>query len=894
MNIAVLSTDPLSNDLLEQLEAWGHKQRLFSQPSELFDWTNKHPELEMVLLHGAAWELESIVAQLRRFPYYLYLMWLYEGFGEQRDRLFLSGLDEALSCQLEPEDLRSRLISLQRFFDHHSTRLDHPEESQPRQNPQTLNLEAGLEYTGGDRDFYRSLLEVLVETAEQQVDQLDQGSLDLWIDLSQNAATLGAEHLAIWVEDFFAVKRLRVGPNSRGLNRLKERYHWVCVGLRQGLDSLRANGYFGGKQPDEELGPIRGMKVLLVEDMKHNRLLLRHMFSRLESEVVEAVNGQEGVDAYIAGSFDLVVMDMNMPVKDGFTATEEIRQFEREKGRQPCPILALTALAMRGDREKCLAAGCDAYLPKPVETAALFRQLLDMYRQAGRIGGENKAALPVDTKHLLKVAVYTQNQIYRFVLEVILGGFGLECSFLSVADELLAAVEERAFDLVLMDQERNLKLAFLIRDQYPAQPLTLIGNPDDRRASSLDRLDYVVRYPFEREQLRYIIEFHNTNLQQKQRFDELIEDFNSLKTVKGQLSIEETTDRSGGQLAVWQKAFRKIGGDLVLSQSFNLHGRFGLMLADVSGHDVKSGYTASWFAGLVKGVWRKYPNPYNLLTYLNGLFDPETSEEDRRYVCALVLMWDPMEGKLYWANAGIPGGLLVRGDGRRIELNWKGMPLGMFPDMAVFDQGERNLEPGDHLILATDGILENVPGDQIGRLALNGSKPKDLLDSVVDFVVRSTEVHDDLTLAVFGPQPVRLAEGGYRSRMLGNMEATYDEVGRIKAYLDRHSELDFDWPLTSVAIKEALMNAVEHGNRGVEDRAVWVDVWLEAQTRLVVQISDEGPGFDLHAERQRLETEGQLRIQGRGIQLMEHIAKEISYTGASVRMVFEAVTKPVE
>jgi len=455
--------------------------------------------------------------------------------------------------------------------------------------------------------------------------------------------------------------------------------------------------------------------------------------------------------------------------------------------------------------------------------------------------------------------------------------------------ELVKAVEAGTYSLVLVDQEQGLELAFLIRDQYPTQALTLVNHQDSWRNTALDRLDHVIQYPFDPVQVQGIIEFHQSREKQKKRFDEILEDFNSLKAYKGQVNIQENVAQGEGQLAVWQKAFRKIGGDLVLSQRFNLHGRFGLILADVSGHDIQSAYTASWFAGLVKGSWGRHQSPLELLVYLNGLFDADKLEEDKRYVCALALLWDPMEKRLSWANAGIPSGLMVRADGLREPLNWRGIPIGMFPELQMFDHGELVLETGDFLLVATDGILELVPRELIGQLSLSSPQPQERLDQVVDFVVRSSEVTDDLTLAVFEPKLPKLAPGSYRNKLHSNLPSVYAEVKSIRAYLDgAYPELELDWAMVSLAIKEALLNAVEHGNKKKEQLPVWVDAWVVGN-RLWVLVSDQGPGFDLSSEKHRLEQEGILRIQGRGIQLMEAIAQEISFWGGSVKMSFGEV-----
>ena len=118
-------------------------------------------------------------------------------------------------------------------------------------------------------------------------------------------------------------------------------------------------------------GATGGVRVLLVEDDPLNRYLAERFLAQCGCEVVVAENGREAVDQVGRGAFAMVFMDCLMPVLDGYQATREIRAAEGE-GRR-LPIVALTANAMSGDREKCLAAGMDDFVSKPVKRADLQR-----------------------------------------------------------------------------------------------------------------------------------------------------------------------------------------------------------------------------------------------------------------------------------------------------------------------------------------------------------------------------------------------------------------------------------------------------------------------------------------------------------------------------------------
>jgi CheY-like chemotaxis protein len=105
------------------------------------------------------------------------------------------------------------------------------------------------------------------------------------------------------------------------------------------------------------------------------------MLQKLGHSVVVAGNGREALDALERGGFDAVLMDMQMPEMDGLQATVAIRAREMTQAIDRVPIIALTANAMKGDREKCLMAGMDAYLSKPIKSAEL-KDALDIYARA--------------------------------------------------------------------------------------------------------------------------------------------------------------------------------------------------------------------------------------------------------------------------------------------------------------------------------------------------------------------------------------------------------------------------------------------------------------------------------------------------------------------------------
>jgi PAS domain S-box-containing protein len=177
------------------------------------------------------------------------------------------------------------------------------------------------------------------------------------LGLTISARLVALMHGRIWVES-------EPGAGST--------FHFTVHVGAAGDDSLSGKGEAHIRSDREDAEHLR---ILLAEDNAVNRLLAIRLLERSGHHVQVATNGREAVSLWESQSFDVILMDVQMPDLDGFEATAMIRRAEQSSGSPRMPIIAMTAHALTGDRERCLEAGMDGYVSKPIEPAVLFAEL---------------------------------------------------------------------------------------------------------------------------------------------------------------------------------------------------------------------------------------------------------------------------------------------------------------------------------------------------------------------------------------------------------------------------------------------------------------------------------------------------------------------------------------
>ncbi len=214
-------------------------------------------------------------------------------------------------------------------------------------------------------------------------------------------------------------------------------------------------------------------KILVVDDGEANRQLIRLFLMRAGCVILEAENGQEAIDTVLAQRVDMVLMDMQMPILDGYQATSKLRHLGFKK-----PILALTANAMQGDKQKCLEVGCSAFLSKPIDMDKLFEivaKALDANNFETILEKQTENA---DDSDLLKPQSIIRNKTFGFqeVLKVGMGAMSMsheseDCDGLrEICDELYEAAvifgrEKTANELLLLIDSLKQKDVSVIDEQ---------------------------------------------------------------------------------------------------------------------------------------------------------------------------------------------------------------------------------------------------------------------------------------------------------------------------------------------------------------------------------------------------------------------------------------------
>ncbi|APZ93622.1 response regulator [Fuerstiella marisgermanici] len=194
--------------------------------------------------------------------------------------------------------------------------------------------------------------------------------IELLQQLEQSTESVGASILMLSPADKHLFRRRSDGLRVGAFVEKPVSQSSLLNGIREAIGDVAVV-----RSPDQAIvAAPRSLNVLVAEDIPANQKVVSAILKKRGHDVTIAHNGREAIDLRKRVDFDVVLMDVQMPVLDGLQATKTIRELERGTGKQ-IPIIAMTAHAMRGDREACLAAGMNAYVPKPLDADLLLRTL---------------------------------------------------------------------------------------------------------------------------------------------------------------------------------------------------------------------------------------------------------------------------------------------------------------------------------------------------------------------------------------------------------------------------------------------------------------------------------------------------------------------------------------
>jgi len=197
-------------------------------------------------------------------------------------------------------------------------------------------------------------------------------------------------------------------------------------------------------QPLDNTFPESHLKILVAEDTPFNQKFVARLFERWHLNSVIVENGREAVDILLEQPFDMVLMDVQMPEMDGFEATRLIRQREAEHHQPPIPIIAMTAYAMKGDMERCLASGMDGYVSKPISAERLKAEIIK-FSPADLIRTETVDTAPAPVGPPVGISFETEKLLQAFDddMEFLEEAIGMFCEdyppMIAAIDQALSA-----------------------------------------------------------------------------------------------------------------------------------------------------------------------------------------------------------------------------------------------------------------------------------------------------------------------------------------------------------------------------------------------------------------------------------------------------------------------
>ncbi|ETR74069.1 MAG: hypothetical protein OMM_00477 [Candidatus Magnetoglobus multicellularis str. Araruama] len=634
--------------------------------------------------------------------------------------------------------------------------------------------------------------------------------------------------------------------------------------------------------------------ILIVDDNPFNREMLGDILKTNKCRVDKANNGKEALEKISSNTYNIIIMDMLMPGLDGFETTKQIRKM----GLQT-PVIAHTSMSMKKDRRRCMEAGCDEFLPKPINTGNLL-SLIKKYSQEGPHSDTQKSSSqqlqhPDDpTFNGLRVLLIEEDQFVRQKCIDVLHRMGFTVSFVPNGNDALNRLETQArqIDLIISNMFTSgidgLGVLNTTKREYPHIQVFIYADK------------------FDPETLQLMLQLGADGIIPQSDFENSIGKIvhaaisQTIHSRKSQAQTAFQVRQSQARLTQFgcskpcrfiDMAFSTLhdaGGDMAQCRLFNSSGRCGVVMADVSGHDILSSYISAVFLGILSSVWNANQAPLSLLRIINT--ELLKMEEVNYHVCTTVMLWDQKKSHLEIATAGNPGPLLVNKTNDQLtfdQFEGGGICLGLLDRDDLYTYQNLNLTHDSQLFLFSDGMsaskLQSTIGKNKKRFLSKDSSKSNICRSLLDAYMDTWSQDDDMILLCLQSTQDKKDNGLHYS-----FHSDYDEVDKACKWIteqitQKYPEMDMD--MIMLSIREALLNAVEHGNNYNYDALVDVTLFFDSN-RIRLDITDQGTGFSLNEKLLDSNNESGFQIGKRGLKIIHAFSDKIEVDSGTTRLFF--------
>ena len=514
-----------------------------------------------------------------------------------------------------------------------------------------------------------------------------------------------------------------------------------------------------------------------MEDNDDNVYVVKSRLTRAGFTVLIATDGEQGVAMAADERPDLILMDLSLPVLDGW---EAVRRIKAAPQSMHIPVIALTAHAMPGDREKAMAAGCDDFDTKPVDLKRLLEKIRALMPIVRSVNAAHVALLVVD-----------DNEDNRYTLTRRLRREGY-ANLLTANDgkQALEVLRSQHVDLVLLDIAMPELNGYQVLEQLKHDsalrdiPVIMISAVDELdsvvRCIELGAEDYLAK-PFNPTLLRARV---GASLEKKRLRDEVRESLQRLEREMDaarrlQLGMlprrfPEWSPERPVRLHAFMEPAREVGGDLY-DFFFPCEGVFCFLVGDVSGKGAPAALFMARTRSLVRlaaELCQRFARDHCTPASIAQIVNQELCQDnvDRMFVTLFLGFLDTARGTVAYVNAGHPAPYVSSASGAVDRIRAKPqVPLGVRSAL-VYDAHTIQLQPGDAMFLCTDGIADATNADEAfyteARIesalrVARGDTPADMVSRVktdVDRFTGDAPKADDMTMLALRWDPAQRAQ----------------------------------------------------------------------------------------------------------------------------------------